>query len=209
VPPKPLNPAALGRLRWQSKGPNEVPTVLAAIGTGAHDGTELSLTLLDGKQVFWHGSVLLRREEIAALPLTPPLNWSVLRFAIEHRDMQVGNGECWTLADEALKAAGASHPDTYVWGRALGSGEPVIHGDIVQFTSVRLENGQSWMTIGTPAHTAIIERVNGPGEYVLIHQNFGGRTVKETPVDLGTKTAGEFVIYRPLPGKGRQQPGGN
>ena len=199
----PLNPTTLGRQRWQTKESKEVPTVLAAVGTPTRDGTDRALTLLDSRQVLWHGSLQLTRQEIAALPLTPLLNQQVLHFATEHRGEQVGNGECWTLADEALKSAGTTHPDTYVWGRALAEGEPVLPGDVVQFTTVRLEKAGKWMELGTPRHTALVEKVEAPGVYTLIHQNFGGRTVKETTVDLNTKTAGEVVIYRPLPDKGR------
>lgn len=33
--------------------------------------------------------------------------------------LQVGNGECWTLASEALKAAGARHAMGYNFGQVI------------------------------------------------------------------------------------------
>src|SRR5438552_529643 len=55
----------------------------------------------------------------------PTINDKVVEFCKKNAGEQVGNGECWTLANEALKAAGAkssaAYKDTpnksdYVWG---------------------------------------------------------------------------------------------
>ncbi|MGO8690558.1 MAG: CHAP domain-containing protein [Thermoguttaceae bacterium] len=197
VPTK-ITPAALSKLRWPD---HKTPTVLAVTSARRPDKTEINLTLLDAKEVFWHGTFALTAAEVAAIPAVPPVNQRILRFATDQRGQQVGDGECWTLADQALKAAGAQHPGAYVWGRPLAAGERVFPGDIVQFSSVRLTHGSAWTTLGAPNHTAIIEHVKAPHVYVLIHQNFDGKVVKETTVDLSTKTAGTFIIYRPVPEK--------
>lgn len=42
----------------------------------------------------------------------PALNQQILDFAVKHLGTQVGNGECWTLADEAMRSANATHPET-------------------------------------------------------------------------------------------------
>jgi hypothetical protein len=139
------------------------------------------------------------RGEIARQSQVPVLNLQILSFAIPHLGTEVGNGECWTLADEAMKSANTTHPDAYVWGRPLGANERVFPGDIIQFTSVRLQNGQWWETLGDPNHTAIVREVKASGVYDILHQNYGkpGKVVSELTIDLNTKTAGQFVIYRP------------
>jgi hypothetical protein len=129
----------------------------------------------------------------------PTLNQQILDFAIKHVGTQVGDGECWTLADAAMRSANATHPTTYVWGRALRSKDRIFPGDIIQFTTVRLQNGTWWETLGDPNHTAIVREVKSSGVYVILHQNYGkpGKVVLELTINLNTKTAGEFVIYRP------------
>jgi hypothetical protein len=142
----------------------------------------------------------------AAPPKPPdpaPMNAAIVAFARQSFGKQIGNGECWTLADKALKIAGAKAPDVYVWGRALDAAkEEVLPGDVIQFTKVRVEKGGMFLNFGTPQHTAIIEKVVSPGVYQILHQNAGVKTVTEMTLDVSTKTAGELVIYRPLPGNG-------
>src|SRR5688500_5912979 len=50
----------------------------------------------------WKGTATLARADLAALPDVPDVNLKVLAFAREHVGQQVGNGECWTLAADAL-----------------------------------------------------------------------------------------------------------
>ena len=104
VPTK-ITPAALSKLRWPD---HKTPTVLAVTSARRPDKTEINLTLLDAKEVFWHGTFALTAAEVAAIPAVPPVNQRILRFATDQRGQQVGDGECWTLADQALKAAGRS-----------------------------------------------------------------------------------------------------
>ncbi|MGO9114692.1 MAG: hypothetical protein ACLP9L_36205 [Thermoguttaceae bacterium] len=199
APPSLVNPTTISRLRWE-KG--VVPTVLTASATPRRNALEFSFMLLDGKEVFWQGSLTLDRREIAALPLTPLVNQRIVEYAVKQMGQQVGNGECWTLADEALKAAGARHPGTFVWGRPLMPGEEVCPGDVIQFTSVKLEKRGSTQFLGMPNHTAIVGRVMSPGVYVILQQNTGGKagkTVSDSEIDLSTKTEGKIEIYRPIP----------
>jgi hypothetical protein len=137
-------------------------------------------------------------------PNPAPMNAAILAFARENFGKQVGNGECWTLADKALKVAGAKAPDTYAWGRPLDPAkDEIIPGDVIQFTKARLETKDGrWFNLGTPQHTSIIEKVVSPGVYHVLHQNVGGKTVTEMTIDTTAKTAGDVVIYRPLPGNG-------
>jgi hypothetical protein len=134
----------------------------------------------------------------------PDLNVQILKFATDHMGQQVDNGECWTLADDAMKSAHTTHPGLYVWGRPLKPSETVFPGDIIQFTSVHLQNGTRWLDLGDPNHTAIVSQVVSSGVYIVLHQNFGkpGKTVSELKIDLNQKTAGQFIIYRPGPDAG-------
>src|SRR5262249_17997601 len=72
----------------------------------------------------------------------PELNRKVLKFAEDHKGEQVGNGECWTLAAEALSSAGAQRPGAngvpvYIFGRKLDSEEAILPGDVVQFEKAK------------------------------------------------------------------------
>src|SRR5262249_30866524 len=65
----------------------------------------------------------------------PPLNRKVLQFARDNLGKKVGNGECATLAVEALAAAGARLPTpeeslVRAWSRRLRAEEKPLPGDI-------------------------------------------------------------------------------
>src|SRR3954447_26612574 len=120
----------------------------------------------------------------------PVLNQKVLQFARARMGQQVGNGECWTLAADALKAAGARRPGTggvgvYNFGKQI-SRKALQPGDIIQFENVRFEhrgpNGaRSWNEF--PHHTAVVASVRG-NRIGLIQQNVNGnRTVQTGTLD--------------------------
>jgi hypothetical protein len=113
------------------------------------------------------------------------LSDDILRFATNHNGTQVGNGECWTLANDALRSAHAQLPPShnlYQWG-TVTSFSSLVGGDIIQFENysatlrVTSEDGsyqeQTW---SAPHHTAIVVRVleatNGKVE--VLEQNTGG-----------------------------------
>jgi hypothetical protein len=152
----------------------------------------------------WKGAATLARADLAALPNVPDLNLKVLSYARDHVGQQVGDGECWTLAKEALEAAGAKLPVQYTFGRELRAGEPALPGDVLQFTSVRLDHkDHSWQTLGTPHHTAIVVQADGE-VYSVLHQNMGGvKTVVPGKFNLADKTSGTVQIFRPLSASGR------
>src|SRR5260370_41903892 len=98
----------------------------------------------------------------------PALNQKVLQFARSQMGRQVGNGECWTLADQALRVAGAHRPGTagygsYVFGKRI-SRQALQPGDVIQFEGVTFThtdpNG-SWSSNSFPHHTAIVAAVRG------------------------------------------------
>jgi hypothetical protein len=137
----------------------------------------------------------------AGKPSLPPLNQKVLAFAKSHKNKQVGDGECWTLAREALVAAGARVPgvngvDVLDFGQKLGPKERVLPGDIVQFKDARFEKrGLSW---NMPHHTAIVLKKSA-GKFILLNQNVGGkRKVIETDLSGMVLKAGEMTVWRPV-----------
>lgn len=107
-------------------------------------------------------------------------------------------GECWTLADEALRAAGAARTNVG-FGRALGPEEEILGGDVIQFENARFEGSYGYVTF--PHHTALVERVRHGRRVTLIHQDFGaaGRIVSLLDLDLNELKQGTAVIYRPYP----------
>jgi hypothetical protein len=139
----------------------------------------------------------------------------IIGFARARLGTQVGDGQCYDLADAALHAAGArSAPDfgqvtpdaDYVWGRPVDV-KDARPGDIVQFrnfniattisTTVRLPDGQSyttqsWQTAARDHHTAIVER-NEDGVLSLLEQNvppLGGRVQRMTVPVVSMSLAG-------------------
>lgn len=109
---------------------------------------------------------------------------------------QVGNGECWTLADEAFKACGLKRPgdDMRVWGRLLDlKKEKMLAGDIVEYRSAKFSNGDST----GPEHTSVVVK-GGKRKATVAEQNWGGnKTVRETQFDSSLLTSGQIMVYRP------------
>lgn len=114
----------------------------------------------------------------------------VMAYATQRMGTRHGNGECFTLADDALKKAGAksaadfgtvTEDADYVWGTAVKLGD-VKPGDLIQFRNyqyvrtIKTTNADgSWSEKdekeGRPHHTAIVEQVNGDGSIVVLEQN--------------------------------------
>jgi hypothetical protein len=113
----------------------------------------------------------------------------------------VGNGECWTLARDALAAAGARVPGVngvhvLDFGRKLGANERVLPGDIVQFKDARFEKRGRFWTFNH--HTAIVLK-KAPGKFILLNQNVNGkRRVIETDLSGMVLKTGAMTIYRPV-----------
>ncbi|MFO0910448.1 MAG: hypothetical protein U0794_19240 [Isosphaeraceae bacterium] len=156
----------------------------------------------------------------AARREVPPLNTRVLTFARKQIGRAVGDGECTTLAVEALKEAGARRfpwvpTGDYVWGREVASFREALPGDIVQFRDAvfagrRPLSGMRWQTwrYEYPHHTAIVAEVREAGNVVvLLHQNVGtarARADAKRVVQQGLirptslQPGGRVWIYRPV-----------
>lgn len=133
------------------------------------------------------------------------LNEKVIAFVNTVLGKQVGRGECWDLAQEALDTVMADWARPYAFGVPVNPEKDQVRaGDIIQFTRVKtekkLENGGiEFHTLGLPDHTAIIYEVTGPGRFRLAHQNVEGvRTVMISGFDLADVRSGKIRIFRPV-----------
>ncbi len=126
----------------------------------------------------------------------PDLNRKVVAFAVANLGRRVGDGECWTLAAEALKQSGAQPPKGYVFGRAIPLKE-AKPGDILQFRSARFETARERKLLGTPHHTAILYATRD-GKTFVLNQNFGSKKVTTLDLDFGDLVSGSVIVYRPL-----------
>lgn len=123
----------------------------------------------------------------------------VVRFATSQIGKQVGNGQCWTLAAEALKAAGAEPPKGYTYGDEIAV-KDIQPGDILQFTTARFDEPGYWAVLGTPDHTAVVYSL-GDRTFIL-HQNFSGKKYVQTfDLDFDNLTSGRVQAYRPRPAR--------
>jgi ketosteroid isomerase-like protein len=119
----------------------------------------------------------------------PSIAERVLGYASRNRDHRVGTGECFALADGALRAAGARSaadydtitPDAdYTWGTpvALADLQP---GDVIQFRDYVYDlhdvtedsRGKTIDDVNEdrPHHTAIVHTVDGNGAVTVWEQN--------------------------------------
>jgi hypothetical protein len=130
------------------------------------------------------------------------LDAKIVEFAQNHIDQQVGNGECWTLAAEALKYADAEPPQLYVFGREVPTPE-VRPGHILQFESARFEGDGYFLVLGAPNHTAIVTAVRG-AKLTILHQNVNGSRVVQTgELNVDELVSGRMIVYAALPKNSR------
>jgi hypothetical protein len=122
----------------------------------------------------------------------------VVEFVEENKDKKVGNGECWTLANEAFKSAGITRPgdNLRVWGGEVDwKNEEILPGDILELKSAVFSNGQR----SAAEHTAVVmKKAHKDGKVFVYHQNWGkpGKKVSQLVFDLNGMTSGSAVIYR-------------
>jgi hypothetical protein len=138
---------------------------------------------------------------------------------------QVGDGECWTLANEALLAVGAEctsrgqepcmSSQSYIHGFLIYSYDPalspypqpkggikeagVARGDIVQLQTAhfRSKDGLTQKWAGAPDHTAVVVDVDHNGILKVVEQNVGGvKKVRDGSYDMSELVKGEVKIFR-------------
>ena len=133
----------------------------------------------------------------------PPLNEGVLNFATNNIGNRIGRGECWDLADQALRAVGAVPARGYTFGDRIDV-DDVIPGDILQFTSARFDEPGYWVIMGVPNHTAVVQ-ADGQDRLFILQQNFAGkRYVTTYDMNPDNMTSGTLEAFRPrLPARRR------
>jgi hypothetical protein len=153
----------------------------------------------------------------------------ILNYASSNSGKRVGTGECFDLADKALRKAGAKSaadfgPSTgdadYIWGIETPL-DNVQVGDIIQFRNYRydlteaapddVQPGEAFDE--RPHHTAIVKSIDGDGKITVWEQNIppGSGAVKTTALyfksfektvdNVTTKVtvSGTVKFYRPQP----------
>ena len=120
---------------------------------------------------------------------TPSLGELVVSFARHRRGHRVGDGQCFALADQALRAANArsaadygtvTRTADYQWGTSVSLAD-LQPGDVIQFRDYTLHRvivtRESSQTVtdtiddDRPHHTAIVESVDGDGGVQVLEQN--------------------------------------
>ena len=176
-------------------------------------GRDIPLCWLWSRRPSW----LASRRAVAPIP---PLNQKVLEFTRERIGKKVDDGQCISLAVEALRFAGAKRypfdlSGDYVWGRPIASFKEALPGDILQFRNAVFQ-GKRWITkrrwvswhYEYPHHTAIVSEVREGGRVVaILHQNVGAhddddakkQVVQEASIRPESLQAGGSVaIFRPI-----------
>lgn len=149
---------------------------------------------------------------------------AVARWAESRRGTKVGNGECWTLSNDALRAvaedceAQGIEPcmasQSLIHGALVFSFLPpappsppggvahslVARGDTIQFLNCEFHypgGGKGYC--GLPDHTAVVTGVRPDGVLEALHQNTGGKKiVMDTTFDFSKLVKGEVRIFRPV-----------
>jgi hypothetical protein len=129
--------------------------------------------------------------------------WSrtgVVAYCVSKEGRKVGDGQCWALADEAMKSAGKSRPgsDMRVWGRVVNPArESIQAGDILEFESAEFREEK--MTIVTGRHHTAVVIIGGSAKkFTVAEQNFGGaKRVRFREMGLDTLVSGKVTVYRP------------
>jgi hypothetical protein len=149
----------------------------------------------------------------------------IVGYARRQRGARVGNGQCFDLADTALRGAGAKSaadygkvsPDAdYTWGTpvTLSALQP---GDVIQFRNYTYESvvvtktdkGTTTDEIAQdrPHHTAIVESVGEGGAVTVLEQNAPDEGAPVTRTVLyfkdGTTTSGNRTTTIKVRGKFR------
>ncbi|KAG5357676.1 Altered inheritance of mitochondria protein 3 [Yarrowia sp. C11] len=142
----------------------------------------------------------------------------VARWAESMVGTQVGDGECWTLAKNAIEQSSqtALVSQAYTHGALIyqqnGSTnnpanivknvEAIRRGDILQFYEAKFESrsagGFCSSSYGVPNHTAVVVGVSeGQKTIYILHQNTGGsKIVQQGQIELADMTSGELKAYR-------------
>lgn len=178
---------------------------------------------------------LLRTVKIDRIDIPPPSSPSeevlisnsdkfgdhVANWAETKLGQKVGNGECWTLAHDALQKGCGNYAyvsDAFNHGAKILTLEAsngsvskseqldeIRRGDIIQYKTCIFKTASSIRKFGAPDHTSIVLDVKSKGadssETVLeiAHQNANGvRNVTVDDLNLSELNEGTLTIFRPI-----------
>ncbi len=120
----------------------------------------------------------------------------IVQFVKDNLGNQVGNGECWTLANEAFKNANIKRPgkDLRVWGRLVDhTKEELQPGDIVELNGAVFGNGMKFYG----NHTSVVVAADKRGNFTVMEQNINGkRFVQQRTYQLSDLKSGSLKFYR-------------
>lgn len=149
---------------------------------------------------FYTESTAAKKKEAARLA-SATLGASIVKYCQENMGKQVGNGECWTLANDAFKALDIKRPggQLRVWGRLVDlKTEAPQPGDIVEIADAKFADG----SYVSAEHTAVIVKTGKKLQVTLAEQNWAlKKIVHERTTDLGGLLSGTLKIYRAEPGQ--------
>jgi len=130
------------------------------------------------------------------------INKKILNFVDTTFNKTIGRGECWDLAQQALDINSADWRRTTLFGKRLDiNKDKILPGDIVQMYNVKLKYKNKIEYFGLPKHTAIIYKVIDNKNFILAHQNVGGkRFVIKSPFNMKYMVSGTVEFYRPIAG---------
>lgn len=124
----------------------------------------------------------------------------IAQFASGRLGQQVGDGECFALADSALRSrtlksasdfGAVSANADYIWGREVSLSQVQV-GDVIQFRNYTFDEAIHTETTrpdgsggyndessseSRPHHTAIVASIGSNGELMVYEQNIGGQRV--------------------------------
>ncbi len=124
----------------------------------------------------------------------------IAQFASGRLGQTVGSGECFALADQALRSVGTrsasdfgsiSPSADYVWGREVPLAQAQV-GDVIQFrnfgfnetistgitrTDGSSESSEQNRSESRAHHTAIVASIGSNGQLMVYEQNVGGQRV--------------------------------
>ena len=153
----------------------------------------------------------------------------IVKFCQENLEKKVGDGDCYDLAQHALKAGGAKpqfrNPDKpnkgdYVWGELVllleatprglkptGKIRDIKPGDVIQFRDTKWAgvppSGRGRYSMSFSHHTAVVSGVAANGLLLgILHQNYRGqKKVLSGTLKLADLKEGWIRIYRPVAGR--------
>jgi hypothetical protein len=158
---------------------------------------------------------VLTKEDVA----TTELGEKLVQFCKDNRGKKVGDGECGSLAVEAMKAAGAKpfhefkeNPGErdFVWGKLVFVIEVVDGkrkrepadararpGDVIQYRDTTFRSTQGVYLFAH--HTSVVAEAKSTGELVLYEQNMRGKKeVTQRTMRPSELSGGWIRVYRPV-----------